>query len=83
MSEAVREPEEQGRQGGRRPSQMGRSDTVSKRGLEYGVRAPVFYGNLREQTRENGFPLKPAGVLFCYFYISESLRKPPGVHGRT
>ena len=33
---------------------------------EYGVRAPVFYGNLREQTGENGFPRKPTGNLFCY-----------------
>ena len=25
-------------------------------GLEYGVRAPVFCGNLREQTGDNGLP---------------------------
>ena len=38
-----------------------------KRVLEYGVRAPVFYGNLREQTGENGFPRKPTGNLFCSY----------------
>ena len=28
----------------------------TKRVLDYGVRAPVFYGNLRERKGENGFP---------------------------
>ena len=37
---------------------------LTKRVLEYGVGAPVFYGNLREQTGENGFPRKPIGNLF-------------------
>ena len=31
-------------------------DCWLKRGLEYGARAPVFYGNLREQTGEDGVP---------------------------
>ena len=34
----------------------------SKRVLEYGVLATLFYGNLREQTGENGFPRIPTGV---------------------
>ena len=49
--------------------------------LEYGpyrVRAPDFYGNLREQTGENGFPRIPTGTLFCSY---RSLQKPPGVYG--
>ena len=33
-----------------------------KRVLEYGVRAPVFHGNLREQTGGNGFPRTPTGI---------------------
>ena len=48
---------------------------MSKRVLEYGVRAPAFYGNLREQTGESGFPQIPAGILFCFF---RNLRKSPG-----
>ena len=35
-----------------------------KRVLKYGVWAPVSYGSLREQTRENGFPRKPTGNSF-------------------
>ena len=54
-----------------------------KRGLEYGMRASVFYGNLREQTGENGFARIPTGSLSCSYRISENLRKPPGVYGRT
>ena len=53
-----------------------------KRGLEHGVRAPVFYGNLREQTGENGIPRIPTGSLCCsyrnlrkYSETSESLRE--------
>ena len=49
-----------------------------KRGLEYGVRAPGFYGNLREQTGENGFPRIHTGSLFRSY---RNLRKPPGVYG--
>ena len=41
--------------------------TSIKRVLEYGVRAPVFYGNLREQTGENGSPRKPTGSQFCSY----------------
>ena len=52
--------------------------TIIKRGFEYGVRAPVFYGNLREQTRENGFPLIPTGSLFCSY---KDLRKSPETSG--
>ena len=45
--------------------------------LSAGLRAPVFYGNLREQTGESGFPRIPTGILFCsyvytiyvYFYL--------------
>ena len=40
---------------------------TQKRVLEYGVRAPVFYGNLREQTGQNGFPQIPTGSLFCSY----------------
>ena len=45
-----------------------------KRVLEYGVRAPVSYGNLREQTGENGFPRKPTGSLFCSYRNLRNLR---------
>ena len=34
-------------------------NSTSKGGLEYGVRAPVFCGNLREQTGESGFSHNP------------------------
>ena len=50
-----------------------------KRGLEYGVRALVFYGNLRQQMGEHSFPRIPTGNLFCSY---RNLRKPLGVHGR-
>ena len=53
----------------------GEETGLAKRGLEYGVRAPVFYGNLLEQTGENSFPRRPTGSLFCY---CTNLRKPPG-----
>ena len=43
--------------------------------LEYGVRAPVFYGNLPEQTGENGFPRIPTGILFVLKEICENF--PP------
>ena len=42
-----------------------------KRVLEYGVRAPVLYGHLREKW----FSTKPTGSLFC---SRRNLRKPPG-----
>ena len=52
----------------------------SKRVLEYGVRAPVSYGNPQEQMGgNNGFPRKPTGSLFCSY---RNLRKPPEVYGR-
>ena len=56
----------------------------AKRVLEYGVRAPVFFGNLREQTGENCFPRRPTGSLFCSYCtdIFEHLRKPPGGYWR-
>ena len=38
----------------------------SKRVLEYGVRAPVFCGKLREQAGKMCFQRKPTGSLFCY-----------------
>ena len=44
---------------------QGPSPGLCWRVLEYGVRAPVSYGNLREQTGENGFPRKPTGSLRC------------------
>ena len=44
-----------------------------KRGLEHGVRAPVFYGNLQEQTGESGFPRKPTGTLFCLLQKSHEI----------
>ena len=40
-----------------------------KRVFEYGVRAPAFYGNLRQQTVENGFPRIPTGMLFVYINL--------------
>ena len=46
-------------------------DPTHKRVLEYGVRAPVLYGNLREQKGGTGFPRTP-----------NTYRKPPGVFGR-
>ena len=39
----------------------------AKRGLEYGVRAPVFYGNLREQTVFHEY-LQEA----CFVFIQKS-----------
>ena len=53
-------------------------DELNKRGLEYGVRAPVFYGNLRKQTGEHiSFceHLQEACVVLAEIY--EHLRKPP------
>ena len=46
--------------------------------LEYGVRGPVFYGDLREQTGENGFPPIPTGSLPCSY---GNLRKSPETSG--
>ena len=51
---------------------------IYKRGLKHGVRAPVFYGKLREQTAENGFPRNPIGSLFCSY---RDLRKSPEASG--
>ena len=34
---------------------IGNEPCVIKRGLEYGVRAPIFYGNPQEQTGEQQF----------------------------
>ena len=50
----------------------------SKTGLKYRVRAPVFYGNLWEQTGDNGFPRIPAGSLFCAY---GNLRNSPETFG--
>ena len=43
--------------------------------LEYRVRAPVFYGELREHMGDRGFPRIPTGIVL-YYYM-----KPPGVSG--
>ena len=51
-----------------------------KGGLEYGVRPPVFYGSLREKTVFHEYLQEACCVLT---EISESLRKPLGVYGRT
>ena len=51
-----------------------------RRGLEYGVLALVFYGNLQEQTVFLEFLQEACFVLT---EISEGLRKPPGVYGRV
>ena len=48
---------------------------ANKRVLAYGVPAPVFYGNLREQNRETGFPRKSIESFLC---SCRDLRKPPG-----
>ena len=50
---------------------------LAKRGLEDGVRAPVFYGNLREQAGDNGFPRITTGSSLSCSY--RSLRTPPEV----
>ena len=47
---------------------------AAKRALEYGVRAPVFYGSLREQTGENGFPETYRNIVLF-------LQKSPKVSG--
>ena len=47
---------------------------------EYGVPAAVFYGNLREQTGENGFPRKPTGNLLCSY---RSLQQFPETSGNS
>ena len=46
-----------------------------KRGLEYGVRAPVFYGNLREKTVFREFVREACCVLT---ENSENLLQPYG-----
>ena len=52
---------------------------LCKRVLEVEVRAPVSYGNLREQTGENGFPRKPTGSMFCsYRNLRRDLREFTG-----
>ena len=51
---------------------------MAKRGLVYGVRAPVFYRSLREQTGENVFPRIPTGNLFCSY---RNLRKSQETSG--
>ena len=48
------------------------------RGLVYGLQALVLYGNLREQTGENGFPQIPTGSLFCSY---RNLTKSPETSG--
>ena len=48
--------------------------------LEYGVRAPVFYGNLREKTGETVFHEYLHEACFVLTEISENLWKPPGVY---
>ena len=51
----------------------------SKRVLEYGARAPVFYENIREQAVFHEYLQEACFVLA---EISDNLRKPPGVYGR-
>ena len=63
--------------GGRCAAEV-RKRRLLKRGLEHGVRAPVFYGNVQEQTGENGFPRIPTGSLFCSY---RNLRKSPETSG--
>ena len=55
---------------------------IIKRGHAYGVRAPVFYGNLREQTGQRGLPRVPSGSLCCSYRYLRKYLKPPGVYGR-
>ena len=55
------------------------ADGFVKRGLEYGVRAPVFYGSKREKTFFHEYLQEACFVLTEIF---ESLWKPPGVYGR-
>ena len=51
---------------------------TTKRVLEYGVRPPVFYGNLREQIGENVFPQKPTENLYSSY---RNLRQSPETSG--
>ena len=53
------------------------SDRI-QRGLEYGVRTPFFYGKLRKQTGEDGFPQIPTGSLCCSY---RNIRKSPETSG--
>ena len=41
--------------------------SIIYRVLNYGVRVPVSYGNLREQTGEHGFPQALTETLFCSY----------------
>ena len=56
-------------------------DATDKRGLGCRVWAPVFCGDLREQTGENGFPRIPTGSLFCS--TERNLRKSPETSGSS
>ena len=40
--------------------------------LEYGARAPAFCGNLREQTKETGFPRIPSEICCSYRNLQTS-----------
>ena len=51
------------------------NSSQGKAKLEYGVRAPVFYRNLREQTGENGF------LRLTYRNIVLFLQKSPKISG--
>ena len=55
--------------------------TVPCHVLEYGVRATVFYGSLREQMGENDVRENLQEACHVLTEISEHLRKPPGTHG--
>ena len=57
----------------------GRPDRMSKRVLEYGVRAFVFYGNLRGEI---AFREHPQEYCFVLTETFGNLRKPPGVYRR-
>ena len=53
-----------------------------KQGLEYGVQAPVFYRNLREQTEENVFSATSYRHIVLFLHksrkISRNLRELTG-----
>ena len=56
-------------------AETGANKNTFKRGLGYGVRAPVFYGNLREQTGEKRFSINAYRKLVLF------LQKSPKTSG--
>ena len=53
-------------------------DTATKRVLEYGIRAPVFYGNLWSKRERTVFHESLQESCFVLTEISENLRETSG-----